>query len=130
MLRKFQKKSRNYFTSEDTRRNKDAPEGPHQEGGALLAWPGGLPPGRLEPWATTTPGALGHPLTSPLAYKCPSSRKPLRQTSFSKTYCYSATVAIPISGRDHCPCSGTLSEGEDHPGGSFVTMTASRIMRE
>ena len=49
---------------------------------------------------------------------------------FLETYLCSVTVAILILGEDLRTCFGTLQEEEGHPGGLYVTMTASRMMCE
>ena len=80
--------------------------------------------------ATWPSGRWGPPLDSPFAYIYLSSRNFTKQNPFLKTYLCSAAVAISISGGDQRTCSGTLAEGEDHSGGLYVAMTASRMMCE
>ena len=123
MLGKFYKNSRNSNPPEDTGRHEEAPEGTHQEVGALLAQPG------KDPRHQGARGP-GPPPGIPSAYIFVSDQKPPKRSPFLESNLCSTAVAILISGGDRRTCSGSLPEEEDHPGGLYVVMTASRMMCE
>ena len=119
MLKNF--KNSNFFYS---RRHPKARRGIGEDppgGGALLARPGSR---------ARHQGAWGHLLASPFAHILLPDQNFLRRNPFLETYLCSAAVAITISGGDRRTCSGTLPEGEDHPGGLYIAMTTSRMMYE
>jgi hypothetical protein len=100
-------------------------DGGVQGGGRTMPWRG-PPPGCTEHWC----GSLAHTLTPPFCYIFPSIGKPKGTDQFSSKHTTSHHRHRHEIGRVQKLFLAPYRRGESPPEAFFITMPASRVMRE